>query len=384
MKKLFYIGIVGLSLFEILNVYFIMPMPGSQQMNSIDIAYFLYSYRWFFRVFFGLLILAGAVHAFKAQRKWIPTLALIVALGIIGLFNFKMNAESMFKQPEVLTFKSQNDNLLNDSTVVIGVEHNGEAKAYPMRFLTYHHQVQDVIGGKSVIVTYCSVCRTGRVFEPIVKGKPETFRLVGMDHFNAMFEDATTKTWWRQVTGEAIAGSLKGEVLPEVESTQLTIGTWFRLHPDAVVMQLDEASKSSYDTLGRFEVGKSKGKLTRTDSLSWKDKSWVIGIQIGKDSKAYDWILLKEEKIINDKVGDQPIVIALSADGQSFASFKRPSGLDNFIIRNDSLIAGTARYDFSGKASDGSQSLAKVSAYQEFWHSWRTFHPDTEKYKYSE
>jgi len=39
MKKLFYFGLLGLGLFEILNVYFIMPMPGSQQMNSIDVAF---------------------------------------------------------------------------------------------------------------------------------------------------------------------------------------------------------------------------------------------------------------------------------------------------------------------------------------------------------
>lgn len=384
MKKLFYIGIVGICLFEILNVYFIMPMPGSQQMNSIDIAYFLFSYRWFFRIGFGLLILIGAVSAFKSKHKWVPALVLLITVAITCLFNFKMNAESMFKQPEMLTFKSQEDNVLNDSTVVIGVEHNGEAKAYPMRFLTYHHQVQDVVGGKSVIVTYCSVCRTGRVFEPVVNGKQEKFRLVGMDHFNAMFEDASTKSWWRQATGEAITGVLKGEILPEVESTQLTIGTWFQLHPKAVVMQLDAASKSSYDSLGKFEVGRSKGKLTRTDSVSWKDKSWVVGIQIGKSSKAYDWNLLKEERIINDKVGDQPIVIALSKDGQSFASFKRPSELDNFTIRNDSLFTGTKTYDFSGKAFDGSEPLKRISAYQEFWHSWRTFHPNTQKHNYSE
>ncbi len=361
-----------------------MPMPGSQRMNSIDIAYFLYSYRWFFRIVFGLLILIGSVSAFKYKHKWIPALVLLITIGIACLFNFKMNAESMFAQPKALTFKSQNENALNDSTVVIGVEHNGEAKAYPMRFLTYHHQVQDVIGGKPVIVTYCSVCRTGRVFEPMVKGKHETFRLVGMDHFNAMFEDATTKSWWRQVTGEAITGSLKGEALPEVESTQLTIGTWFQLYPDAVVMQLDEASKSSYDTLGRFEVGKSKGDLTRTDSLSWKDKSWVVGIQIGNASKAYDWNLLKQNQIINDKVGDHPIVIALSKDGQSFVAFERPSDFESFTVRNDSLFTTNKVFNFAGRSVNSTESLKKVSAYQEFWHSWRTFHPDTQKHNYSE
>ncbi|HPM31830.1 MAG TPA: DUF3179 domain-containing (seleno)protein [Chryseolinea sp.] len=383
MKKLFYIGIIGFCLFEILNVYLIMPMPGSQQMNSVDFAYFLYSYRWFFRIFFLLLILAGLLKVFQSKHKWIPVLAIMICGGITYVVNFIMSADSMFKQPEVLTFKTQEGNELNDSTVVIGVEYNGEAKAYPMRFLTYHHQVQDVVGGKPMIITYCSVCRTGRVFEPIVKGKHETFRLVGMDHFNAMFEDATTKSWWRQATGQAITGALKGNALPEVESTQLTIGTWFQLHPDAVVMQLDAASKSSYDTLGRFELGKSKGQLTRTDSVSWKDKSWVIGIQIGKDSKAYDWNLLKQQHVINDKVGGQPIVIALSKDGSSFVSFQR-SDADVFIVRNDSLMANNKAYDFSGRSSDITEPLKKVAAYQEFWHSWRTFHPNTEKYNYAE
>ena len=40
MKKIFWFGLIGLLLFEIANVYFIMPMPGSQQMDSIDLAPF--------------------------------------------------------------------------------------------------------------------------------------------------------------------------------------------------------------------------------------------------------------------------------------------------------------------------------------------------------
>jgi hypothetical protein len=55
------------------------------------------------------------------------------------------------------------------------------------------------------MVTYCTVCRTGRVYGPIINGKKETFRLVGMDHFNAMLEDATTKSWWQQATWDARA-----------------------------------------------------------------------------------------------------------------------------------------------------------------------------------
>ena len=59
MKNIFFGGLFFLMLFEILNVYFIMPLPGSQQMNSVDLAYFLYRWRWAFRVVFGAMITIG-------------------------------------------------------------------------------------------------------------------------------------------------------------------------------------------------------------------------------------------------------------------------------------------------------------------------------------
>jgi hypothetical protein len=379
-KKYFYFGLLGLILFEILNVYFIMPMPGSQEMNSIGIAYFLYSWRWVFRIIFLLMILAGIRPAFQIRKKWLPVLPMIVAGAITFLFNFKMMAEKMFLQPQIVTLKSQSENNLPGDRLVIGIENNGEAKAYPVSFLIYHHQVRDIIGGKEMMITYCSVCRTGRVFEPIVNGKIEKFRLVGMDHFNAMFEDESTKSWWRQENGEAITGSMKGNFLPEVESKQMSIDKWFELYPEGKVMQANEASIMNYDTLGRFEQGKSRSILTGTDTLSWKNKSWVVGIQIGNISKAYDWKDLKREHIINDSIGKTPIVLVLSSDEKSFSAFEKNAD-DNFALKNDTLFANSGVYDFTGSNINlPSHKLKPVNAYQEFWHSWKTFHPNTTQY----
>ncbi|HXR81970.1 MAG TPA: DUF3179 domain-containing (seleno)protein, partial [Saprospiraceae bacterium] len=175
MKKLFYIGLLGLALFEIFKVYFIMPMPGSQGMESIDVAYFLHTYRWYLRGFFGFMIVIGSVNAFRIKWRWLPFIPLLAVLYIIYTFNFEMIADHMFLQPQKLSFKSRKENLLGDSSLVIGVSYNGEAKAYPVRYISYHHQVRDTVGGKPVMVTYCNVCRTGRVFEPVVNGSPENF-----------------------------------------------------------------------------------------------------------------------------------------------------------------------------------------------------------------
>lgn len=382
MKKFFYLGLIGFILFEIANVYFIMPMPGSQQMNSIDLAYFLNNWKWAFRLVFLLMAALGAKAAFSSSgwKKCLPALPLVLAAVVAYMANFKMAADTMFYQPKTLSVKGLPETKLDTSRLVLGVENGGEAKAYPIQYLGYHHQVRDTISGKPIMVTYCTVCRTGRVYEPVVNGQPETFRLVGMDHFNAMFEDKTTKSWWRQVSGEAIAGPLKGSKLPEYPSMQVSLAKWSALHPNTLVMLPDAAFQEEYDSLANYESGRRKGKLTRRDTASWQEKSWVIGVETDKGSKAYDWNEVQKLRLIHDEIGGQPVLLALSRDSNSFVVFQRNSASEQFLLRNDTLISGENRYNFAGKSLQPNvPDLKRGRAYQEYWHSWRTFHPLTEK-----
>ncbi len=380
MKTIFWLGLIGFLLFEIANVYFIMPMPGSQKMNSIDLAYFLHSWRWVLRGMFGAMILLTLVRGqWKPRRKWWLALPILLLIVVIYMTNFVMAADQMFYLPSTLNLVGASANKVDTNRLVLGVVNNGEAKAYPIRFLGYHHQVQDTVGGKPVLVTYCTVCRTGRVFEPLINGKYEQFRLVGMDHFNAMFEDARTQSWWRQVSGQAITGELKGYQLPEVFSTQTSLAEWLRLNPQSLIMQEDPAYVKSYDTTLKYESGASRSSLTGTDSLSWKDKSWVIGIKVGDQRKAYDWNQLKEARIIHDSVGKTPVLVLLSKDNKSFFAFERPAN-SSFTLRNDSLGYNGRYFRLDGGGLDTAYKLKALPAYQEFWHSWQTFNPGTLKY----
>lgn len=378
MKKIFWVGIISFLLFETANVYFIMPMPGSQQMNTIDLAYFLYQWRWVFRSLFALFIIIGLIKS-SWKRKWVPAVPLLLLAVVIYMTNFKMAADAMFRQPTQLIFSNSSGNKIDSNRLVIGVEINGEAKAYPIQLIGYHHYIQDSLGGKAVLVTYCTVCRTGRVFEPLVAGKTETFRLVGMDHFNAMLEDKTTKSWWRQSTGEAIAGKHKGMKLNEVLSTQASLSTWLQLHPQSGIMQPDPAFIPKYDTTFRYETGSSKSKLTGTDSISWNKKSWVVGVKAGKTFKAYDWNELKRKRLIADKIGETYILLVLASDNKSFFAFERPDYTNAFFIQNDTILFRNHFFSINGKGIDTGFSLKPLPAYQEFWHSWKTFQPETAK-----
>ncbi|MEP6615359.1 MAG: DUF3179 domain-containing (seleno)protein [Ginsengibacter sp.] len=373
-KKLFFLGLIGLLFFEILNVYFIMPMPGSQKMGSIDMAYFLYTWRWIFRILFSIMILYGLIKSGWKYRRFPLALTGLLILAVYFL-NFKMAADHMFHEPKKLTMVTSASNKVDPQRLVIGVVSDGMSKAYPIQYLGFHHQVADTLAGHPILVTYCTVCRSGRVFEPIVNGRYEKFRLVGMDHFNAMFEDASTHSWWRQATGEAIAGKLKGQKLNEVLSSQTSLEEWLRLNPNSLVMQADPAYADSYDSTFKYESGKSKGKLTGTDSLPWKNKSWVVAVRSGSSSKAYDWNQLKTKRMIRDKIENTFVLIVLGSDEQSFFAFDVPSNDDKASLQNDTLFYNTIAYRLDGSGIGTDRQLKRLPVYQEFWHSWHTFHP---------
>jgi len=50
--------------------------------------------------------------------------------------------------------KAAEASYVGDQDMVLAVENNGEAVAYPVRLMAYHHLVQDTVGGKPIVATY--------------------------------------------------------------------------------------------------------------------------------------------------------------------------------------------------------------------------------------
>ena len=392
-RLLLVIGMLLLFLTEILRVYFIMPFPGSQQSNNIDWAFFIEKYKWVLRLI-GLILVAGPVVRIFSAEKFLPKVLLSLLVLLYGIiyffFNFRFEADKMFYQPTVKNFKTISSNSIDSNKLVIGIEINGEARAYPIQLIGYHHQVRDTVGNTPVMVTYCTVCRTGRVYSPFVNGKLESFRLVGMDHFNAMFEDETTKSWWQQATGLAIAGPLKGKHLEEIPSHQVSLSSWLRNHPASTIMQPDTSFKKDYDDLADYDKGTVKSHLEKRDSASWKMKSWVVGIGTNGLEKAYDWNDLLKEFYIQDTIGRHPVLLLLEKDTLSFHAYSRSFRnqtlyfiwdhvADLLTDSNTHSLWNRNGYCISGSLKD--VQLDTLAAYQEFWHSWKQFHPKTTQYK---
>jgi len=385
MKKslLLWIGLSFLFVLEILRVYFIMPFPGSQRHDTIGLAYFLDRNIIWLRIVGLALVIWGLPSYLRFGKLWEKIVLILVVLiygGVFYLFNFRFLADKMFLQVRVKQFAADSANV---DRLVIGVSYNGAARAYPIEIIGYHHQVRDTVGGQPILVTYCTVCRTGRVYSPFVHGRYANFRLVGMDHFNAMLEDEETRSWWQQATGKAITGPLKGQQLKEIPSAQMTLGDWQTLHPNSLTLQADPHFKRRYDSLKGFDEGTINSSLERRDTDSWQSKSWVIGVNVEGRSKAYDWNNLVRDRVIPDTIGKLHLLLTIEPNNKTFHALSYDDSLSflyDVAAKEIRDMNTQSTWQPNGSCVDGPMKgaqLQTVQAYQEFWHSWRTFHPAT-------
>ena len=53
---------------------------------------------------------------------------------------------------------------------ILGLEINGEAKAYPIKILNWHEVANDQVGGQSVLISYCPLGGTGMAYDAVIDG----------------------------------------------------------------------------------------------------------------------------------------------------------------------------------------------------------------------
>lgn len=207
---------------------------------------------------------------------------------------------------------------LRDSDLVIGYMSESDAYAYPVKVLNFQELVNDVIDGVPLLVSYCPLCASGVVYSREVEGRTLLF-----GNTSALFQsdlvmfDHQTGSYWFQVLGEAIVGTMTGTRLTPLPAMTITWGKWKRLHPDTRLLVSDgrvpfgsrfasdpfEGFGESLDS-GRFPFPVSEDRLDSRLRAS----EIVITAEVDSGIKAYP-IRLIGDSAVNDRVGGQPVVV---------------------------------------------------------------------------
>jgi uncharacterized protein DUF3179 len=104
-----------------------------------------------------VLFLAICVKLWRGAR-WLGRLAmpaLLAPLLAVAWFARQNHFEWMFHPlPNADYARVAEVDFVPDPDMVMTVEINGEAVAYPVRQMAYHHVINDVVGGKPITATY--------------------------------------------------------------------------------------------------------------------------------------------------------------------------------------------------------------------------------------
>ena len=109
---------------------------------------------------------------------WLSFMELFSSFSISGLKQIKCFISHLLK-----TFRLFPGNTVDSNKLVIGIDIHGESRAYPIQIIGYHHQVKDTVGNTPVMITYCTVCRTGRVYSPVRRWKTGKIQTGGHGSF---------------------------------------------------------------------------------------------------------------------------------------------------------------------------------------------------------
>ena len=138
-------------------VWLIKPFS-AQTARAIEVSYVLRSWSPALTLLLALVAVGLAVFIWRNARRWYRAAPLIVPLFIILMFAWfarQNHFEWMFAPLDDVRFaRVAETDFVSEDEMVLAIKIDTDAVAYPVRWMAYHHVVQDVVGGTPITATY--------------------------------------------------------------------------------------------------------------------------------------------------------------------------------------------------------------------------------------
>jgi hypothetical protein len=293
--------------------------------------------------------------------------------------------------PEFVT--ASEARFLGDEDILLGVTSGNVARAYPAADLAQHGAVSDIVPDGPISVTWCAVCNTGLVFRADVKGRTLHFNYDRMVAGNEVQKDEETGSSWQQATGQAIDGPLKGTRLALYPVVRTTWAEWRTQHPNTTVLKplpgygerMPTLSKRIRDMTRAAPEGLPRNVSSSDPRLPPRET--VAGLELGGEAVAYPFTQLRLARVVNDRVGNLPVVIVHQPSSDTTTAFEaRAKGRAlKFQAANDAAsvvidVETRSTWNAYGLCLEGplkGTQLKQVILVPQFWFAWSQFRPAT-------
>lgn len=220
----------------------------------------------------------------------------------------------------------QADRLLSEHDRVLGVFLNGEARTYPVRILNWHELVNDQVGGRAILVSWCPLCGSGVVYDPVIDGRRYNFGVSGLLYKrNLLLFDRQTGSLWSQLLSEAVTGPLTGTRLKVLLAQNTTWGAWKDAHPETRVLSFATGYSRDYkqDPYAEYPFPRRPALL----------------VAAGGVRKIYPFSQLKKHRApLTDHVGGSPVTIVYGRETETArVKGEDPESVTSFVAFLDDL-----------------------------------------------
>lgn len=204
--------------------------------------------------------------------------------------------------------------------------------------------------------------------------------------------DEQTGTYWQQISGLAVSGPLAGQRLKLVPADELTFKLWKSEQPKGTVLEdapsyaRDYAPKNWDVEMARVPV------VVSFAQAGLKPRDQMLGVQAFGAIRAFPYNAVLKEKLIQDYVGAEPVLVVLGPDNVSVRLFRRAAAGLSRTAQFYRIAEGTellidadtgSRWNFRGCAVSGKLNgtcLQQVNAIKDYWFDWRNYNPSTSVY----
>ena len=285
---------------------------------------------------------------------------------------------------------------------VLALEINGDARAYPLRIMTWHELVNGTVGGAPVTVSYCPLCNSGVAYDRRVGERILDFGTSGALWNSALvMYDRQTESLWSHYTGQAVVGHLTGALLDLIPVQTVSFERFLASHPGGQVLSLDTGHSRRYGQ-NPYEFYDSNNRPFLF-SGPFDDRlepiTRVLALRDGGEGAVVPYDVLAEHRVVPFTFAGRELVALFepgtaSALDRSLIEEGRDVGATGVFVGSldghplelsaspdgGFVDAGTgAVFDILGRPTGGSgAALEPVEHLDTFWFAAAAFYPDAE------